>query len=237
MSRISVSVQETKGRYALPVNTARIYGPYLRPVYTGSAYRSTVYTARIYGPYKTSIVRNAFRLYGPYLRVVCTQHGPYIRVHFWHPYIRHVHTGRTAKTATNNSRYKYFVRNCWWRHATSFITRNGKYLPSYLFCRKNTTYIASSLFRSWIGEMSVSEDDAAYFPRCSDTQFWADNIRPIYTGELFDTRTYGCQKCTRKYRPYVRVSKMYPYVRAIPTARTYGPYVWVVRFSFKWVSE
>ena len=92
--------------------------------------------------------------------------------------------------------------------------------------------------------MSVIDDDAVYFPQCSDTQFWADNdrvetlislvyttatnvcviqdvlnykkvssdvmfanigpilwdftedlygpyIRPVYTGELFDTRTYG----------------------------------------------
>jgi len=42
------------------------------------------------------------------------------------------------------------------------------------------TYVASSLFRSRIGEMNVIEDDAAYFPRCSDcsdTQFWADNDR------------------------------------------------------------
>ena len=39
-------------------------------------------------------------------------------------------------------------------------------------------------------------------------------IRPVYTGELSDTRKYG---------PYVRVSEMHPYVRAVHTARTYGP--------------
>jgi len=106
--------------------------------------------------------------------------------------------------------------------------------------------------------MSVSEvHDAAYFPRCSDTQFWADSDRVetlmslyhsneclsnsrrsdykrvssdvmfanIYSGILRVTctghtygpyirvnfltpvhtgRKYGCQKCTRKYGPYVR---------------------------------
>jgi len=42
------------------------------------------------------------------------------------------------------------------------------------------------------------------------------------TCELFDTRKYG---------PYVRVSKMHPYVRDVHTARTYGPYVRVVRIG------
>jgi len=67
----------TKQQYALPVNTARVYGPSLRPVYTGaffdtrtygtyvravctgSPYRSAEYTARIYGCQKCT------RLYGP----------------------------------------------------------------------------------------------------------------------------------------------------------------------------
>jgi len=44
-----------KGRYALPVNTARIYGPYVRPVHTGVCL-TPVYTARIYGPYKIAIL-------------------------------------------------------------------------------------------------------------------------------------------------------------------------------------
>jgi len=83
----------------------RTYCPYLRPVFTGSAYRSPIYTGRIY----------------------C----PYIRVHFWHPYIRPVYTDRTAKTATTD--HRYFVRNCWWRHATSFTTSKRKYLSSYFF--------------------------------------------------------------------------------------------------------
>jgi len=39
-----------KGRYALPVNTARIYGPYVRPVHT-DAFLTPVHTARTYGPY------------------------------------------------------------------------------------------------------------------------------------------------------------------------------------------
>jgi len=53
----------------------------------------------------------------------------------------------------------------------------GSVCHRFFFCRKNTTYIANSLFRSRIGEMSVIEGDVAYFPRCSDTQFWADNDR------------------------------------------------------------
>jgi len=53
----------------------------------------------------------------------------------------------------------------------------GSICHRFFFCIKNTTYIASSLFRSRIGEMSVIENDAAYFPRCSDTQFCADNDR------------------------------------------------------------
>jgi len=47
-------VSSVKGHYALPVNTARIYGPYLRVVRTGHPYIravSTVYTVRTYGPY------------------------------------------------------------------------------------------------------------------------------------------------------------------------------------------
>ena len=130
-------------------------------------------------------------MYGPYVRVVRTGH-PYIRPVYTAPYIRPVYTARTkkhcsqcfsavrpvytgrrAKTATNNNILDTnilcgTVGDVTQRHSI-IITRNGKYLPSFLFCRKNTTYIASTLFRSRIDEMSVIEDDAAYFPRCSDT--------------------------------------------------------------------
>ena len=50
--------------YGRPVHTTRIYGPYIRPVYTG-AKNAPVYTARI-RPVHTG------RIYGPYIRVVCT---------------------------------------------------------------------------------------------------------------------------------------------------------------------
>ena len=126
------------------------------------------------------------------------------------------------------------------------------------FCRKNTTYIASSLFRSRIGEMRVSEDDAAYFQRCSGTQFWADNDRVetlislysrsfelhrrrvssdvvfanIYSGILRVTRT------GRIYGPYIRVNFLTPVhtgrkYGCQKCTRTYGPYVRVVRIGLK----
>jgi len=40
-------------------------------------------------------------------------------------------------------------------------------------------------------------------------------------------------RTTRKYGPYVRVSKMHPYVRAVHAARTYGPYVRVARIGLE----
>jgi len=61
----------TKGRFAPPVNTARIYGPNLRPVYMG-AFLTPICTARLFGGRKVH----------PFLRVVYTgnRHAlPYIR--------------------------------------------------------------------------------------------------------------------------------------------------------------
>jgi len=64
-----------KGRYALPVHTARTYGPCLRPVCTG-AFLTPVCTARTYGPVplsKNAPVHTALHtgcMHGPYVRVV-----------------------------------------------------------------------------------------------------------------------------------------------------------------------
>jgi len=49
-------------------------------------------------------------------------------------------------------------------------------------------YIASCLFRSRTGEVSMSEDDVAYFPWCSDTQFWADNDRVETLISLYNSK-------------------------------------------------
>ena len=69
---------QMQARYALPVNTAHTYGPYLRPVYTG-AFLTLVHTARI-----GTGVEKCTRVYGPYI--------PVTGRHYL--YIRPVHTDR-----------------------------------------------------------------------------------------------------------------------------------------------
>ena len=108
----------------------------------------------------------------------------------------------------------------------SFITHNGKYLPSHLFCRKNTTYIASSLFRSRIGEMSVSEDDAAYFPRCLDTQFWADNDRVETLISLYHSNECLWNSRRSDYKKSQWFANIYYEILRV-TCTYIRPYIWV----------
>jgi len=134
------------------------------------------------------------------------------------------------------------------------LRATGSICHPFFFCRKNTTYIASSLFRSRIGEMSVSEvHDAAYFPRCSDTQFWADNDRVETLISLY-SRSFELHRrvssdvmfaniysgilrvtCTgRIYGPYIRVNVLTPVhtgrkYGCQKCTRTYGPYIRPVR--------
>jgi len=69
----------SKGRYALPVNEARIYGSYIRLVcnHTGSAYQSPVlntgalFDTRTYGPY-IRVSKNASVYTAQHLRAAFT---------------------------------------------------------------------------------------------------------------------------------------------------------------------
>ena len=90
---VALSTENTcatvKGRYRLLVNTARTYGPYLRPVYTGAFFLTPVHMACVYRcrkmhPYIRAVytgdryalpIHTAHiygpRTYGPYLQIVC----------------------------------------------------------------------------------------------------------------------------------------------------------------------
>ena len=89
---------DAKGRYALPVHTARTYGPYVRGVYTGVK-NAPVYTGRKYGPYirvlGTHYPYRIAVLYGPYIRAVYTgvKNTPVCTGRTYGPYIRAVFTG------------------------------------------------------------------------------------------------------------------------------------------------
>jgi len=135
------------------ISDTRTYGPYVRVVRTGHPYIRPVqkkhcsqcfsavrpvYTGSVYrAPVYTA------RIYGPYIRAVDQKPRPIA-----------IDTSISCGTVGD-------VGDVTQRHS---LRATGKYLPSFVFCIKNTTYIASSLFRSRISEMSVIEDDAAYFP-------------------------------------------------------------------------
>ena len=102
----------------------------------------------------------------------------------------------------------------------------------FFFCIKNTTYIASSLFRSRIGEMSVIEveDDAAYFRRCSGTQLWADNDRVETLTSLYHSNeclwNSRCFEYRKSQYSDVMFANIYSGIlRVTCTGRIYGPYI------------
>jgi len=93
---------QTYDRYALPVHTARIYGPYVRAVCTGVK-NAPVYTGRKYGPYipvlGTHYPYRIAVLYGPYIRAVYTgvKNTPVCTGRTYGPYIRPVFTGSAIR--------------------------------------------------------------------------------------------------------------------------------------------
>ena len=58
---------------------------------------------------------------------------------------------------------------------------------------------------------------------------------PTAPHKIFVSIVVGRGFCStaRIYGPYVRVSKMHPYIRAANTASIYGPYLRVVRIGLK----
>jgi len=77
--------------------------------------------------------------------------------------------------------------------------------------------------------MNVIEDDAAYFPRCSDTQFWADNDRVETLISLYHaTNVCGIQDVliTKRVISDAMFANTYSGIlRETCTGRIYGPYI------------
>ena len=91
-----------------------IYGPYIRPVYTGRIYGRSVHTTRIYGPYSRKALWTMLFLYGPYIRVTSTHY----------PYIRAVCTGVTNAPVYTGRKYgPYFYGPYIWVLSTHSLYR------------------------------------------------------------------------------------------------------------------
>ena len=79
--------------------------------------------------------------------------------------------------------------------------------------------------------MSVIDDDAVYFPQCSDTQFWADNDRvETLISLVYTTATNVCviQDVLnyKKVSSDVMFANIYSGIlRKTCTGRIYGPYI------------
>jgi len=65
-----------------------------------------------------------------------------------------------------------------------------------------------------------------YVVRCGEVLL-KTRIRAVYTGDRYALPVHTA----RTYGPYVRVSKMHPYIRAVNTARIYGCWVHTTRIE------